>query len=315
MSAPIYLTGNRAGIQDFLDRFDVFLLDCDDKRIVFVTNNSTKSRAEYSRKLTDMGIPAVEDEIFSSSYSAAIYISRILTLPADKRTVFVLGEGGIGAELSAEGIRHIGGADSSLRREMTAADFGAIADGSALDASVGVVLCGLDRHVNYLKLALAFHYLQRGARFVATNTDSTLPSAGALFPGAGAVHAPLVRMLAGLRRGGGGGDAEPDAGPDDPAQPLVMGKPALTMLDAIEGRFHFDRARTCMVGDRLDTDIRFGVRGGLGGTLAVLTGVSRRQDWERERAPDADDDDDAKDAGPVRPGWWADRLTDLRAGM
>ncbi len=28
------------------------------KQIVFVTNNSTKSRAEYKKKLTGMGIPA-----------------------------------------------------------------------------------------------------------------------------------------------------------------------------------------------------------------------------------------------------------------
>ena len=120
------------------------------------------------------------------------------------------------------------------------------------------------------------------ALFLATNTDSTLPSSKSLFPGAGAVTAPLVRMLGGM-------------------EPLALGKPSAAMMDAIQGKFELDRARTCMVGDRLDTDIRFGIEGGLGGTLAVLTGVSTREEWEGEGAV-------------VRPGYWVDRLGDLRGG-
>jgi 4-nitrophenyl phosphatase len=51
------------------------------------------------------------------------------------------------------------------------------------------------------------------------------------------------------------------------------------MMDAIEGKFHFDRSKTCMVGDRLNTDIQFGIEGKLGGTLAVLTGVNKKEDF------------------------------------
>lgn len=72
--------------------------------------------------------------------------------------------------------------------------------------------------------------------------------------------------------------------------PLSLGKPSQAMMQAIEGKFKFDKKRTCMVGDRLDTDIRFGIEGGLGGTLAVLTGVSKEQEFLTEGAevvPDA----------------------------
>jgi 4-nitrophenyl phosphatase len=182
--------------------------------------------------------------------------------------VYVLGETGIEQELAAENVPYIGGTDASYRREMTPQDFGRISvgDPSAMDPEVGVVLAGLDFHVNYLKLALAFHYVRRGAIFLATNTDSTFPNAGSFFPGAGSISASLVRMLGGL-------------------EPISLGKPSQAMMDAIEGKFKFDRQRTCMVGDRLDTDIRFGIEGKLGGTLAVLTGVSSRDELFKAALP------------------------------
>lgn len=137
--------------------------------------------------------------------------------------------------------------------------------------------------MNYLKLAYALAYLRRGAKFLATNMDSTLPSAGSLFPGAGSIAAPLVAMMGGQ-------------------QPTALGKPSQAMMDAIEGKFQFDRAKACMVGDRLDTDIKFGLEGGLGGTLCVLTGVTRsEEDWEGE----------GKDVAPMA---WVRELGDLRGG-
>ena len=219
--------------------------------------------------------------MFGSSYSAAIYISRILDLPANKKTVFVLGETGIESELDTEGIRHIGGTDPALHRNMEAEDFDSIATGAALDPSVGVVLCGLDFHINYLKLSLAYHYLRLGAIFLATNIDVTLPSSSTVFPGAGACAAPLVTALGGMK-------------------PISLGKPSQAMMDAIESKFKFDKKKACMIGDRLDTDIKFGIEGKLGGTLCVLTGVTRGpEDWANE---------------DVVPSAWVDCLGDLRQG-
>ncbi|RAL02929.1 4-nitrophenylphosphatase [Aspergillus ibericus CBS 121593] len=299
--SPRYLTGDGAGIREFIDKFDVFLFDCDGvlwsgdhvfpgtnetlemlrskgKQVVFVTNNSTKSRADYNKKLTSLGIPSTTEEIFSSSYSASIYISRILTLPPTKRKVFVIGETGIEQELQSENVPFIGGTDPSYRRDITPEDYKAIAAGSSdlLDPEVGVVLVGLDFHINYFKLALAYHYIRRGAVFLATNIDSTLPNSGTLFPGAGSMSAPLIMMLG--------------------KEPVSLGKPNQAMMDAIEGKFRFDRSRACMVGDRVNTDIRFGIEGRLGGTLGVLTGVSSKEEFV---------------GGEVRPSVYLDKLADL----
>ncbi|KAJ9154915.1 Haloacid dehydrogenase (HAD) superfamily protein [Pleurostoma richardsiae] len=299
--APEHLSGDGAAINDFLDKFDTFLIDCDGvlwsgehvfdgvpetikllrskgKRTVFVTNNSTKSREEYVKKLESKGISSRVDDIFGSSYSAAIYIGRIMNLPTPKNKVFVIGEKGIETELQSENVPFIGGTDPAFRRDITDADFAGLADGSLLDPDVGVVLAGLDFHINYLKLATAYQYIVRGAKFLATNVDSTLPMNHAFFPGAGSIGIPLVNMTR--------------------QQPLALGKPSQAMMDAVEGKYHLDRSRTCMVGDRLDTDIRFGIEGKLGATLAVLTGVNKKEDWEHSSAE-------------VVPAYYVDKLSDL----
>lgn len=255
------------------------------KRVVFVTNNSTKSRTDYRKKLESMGIPATEEEVFGSSYSASIYISRILPQRhpelKKKPKVFVIGESGIEQELDSENVPHIGGTDPAYRRYIEPEDYKKIAAGdpSLIDPEVGVVLTGLDFHYNYFKICLAYHYIKRGAIFLATNIDSTLPSAGALFAGAGTMSAPLVKMLG--------------------EEPVALGKPSQAMMDAIEGKFKFDRSRACMIGDRANTDIKFGLEGKLGGTLGVLTGVSTKQEFLE---------------GDTRPHYYVDKLSDLLAG-
>ncbi|KFG86221.1 4-nitrophenylphosphatase [Metarhizium anisopliae] len=300
-SSPKYLTGDKAAINEFIDKFDTFLFDCDGvlwsgdhvfdrvpetimmlkargKRTVFVTNNSTKSREDYLQKISNLHIPCEKEDVFGSSYSAAVYISRILKLPPGKNKVFAIGEAGVEKELAAEGIPCLGGTDPNFRRDMTPKDFQALADGTALDPEVGVVLCGLDFHINYLKLSTALHYLRRGAIFLATNTDSTLPMHHSFFMGAGSIMIPL-QYASGTK-------------------PLELGKPSQAMMDAVEGKFQLDRSKTCMVGDRLNTDIKFGIDGKLGGTLHVLTGVHQKEDWDRE------------DAVAV-PAYYADKLSDL----
>lgn len=252
---------------------------------MFVTNNSTKSREDYKKKLQSMGIPASAEEVFGSSYSASIYISRILPQShpelRQKNKVFIIGEAGIETELDSENVPHIGGTDPRYRREVTPEDYKLMAAGdpSILDPAVGVVLIGLDFHFNYLKMCLAYHYVKRGAIFLATNTDSTLPSAGSLFPGAGTMSAPIIKMLG--------------------REPVALGKPSQAMMDAIEGKFQFDRSKACMVGDRANTDIRFGLEGKLGGTLGVLTGVSSEEEFLE---------------GDARPAYYVDRLGDLIEG-
>ncbi|KAJ3490611.1 hypothetical protein NLI96_g1302 [Meripilus lineatus] len=261
---------------NLLDKYDTWLFDCDGvlwegdrlidgatevlgilrrqkKSVLFVTNNATKSRKNYKKKFDKLSVEAHVDEIFGSAFAAAVYISSVIKLPKEKK-VYVIGMSGLEEELQEEGIVTLGGTDPA---DNTLTPFD-LKDWER-DPAVGAVLCGLDTSVNYTKLSKAFQYLIKdpNCAFLATNEDSTYPTADGLLPGAGAVSAPLRFAL----------------GKD----PVSIGKPAGTMLECIKAKHDFDPARTIMVGDRLNTDILFGQNGGLA-TLLVLTGITK--EWE-----------------------------------
>ncbi|KAK6536945.1 hypothetical protein TWF281_001152 [Arthrobotrys megalospora] len=270
-AAPRKLTGKKQEIDEFIDQFEYFLFDCDGvlwqgdvllpkvvetldmlrnkgKKLVFVTNNSSKSREAYSKKFAKFGIPVSVDEVFGSSYSTAVAISRVYRMPPGKR-VFVIGEEGVEHELAAEGIPFFGGSAPLPFPDDE------VAEHVGPDPSVWAVVTGLDRKISYAKLAMAGGYLRDpDVHFFATNTDSTFPTHGKLLPGAGTCSAPLILMTG--------------------RTPTSFGKPSLAMMESIERKYSLDRSKACMVGDRLNTDIKFGLKSGLKGTLAVLTGVS-----------------------------------------
>ncbi|MBA0569330.1 hypothetical protein Golob_006766, partial [Gossypium lobatum] len=96
-----------ANARALLDSVDAFLFDCDGviwkgdklfdgvpqtldmlrskgKKLVFVTNNSTKSRIQYANKFQSLGLSVNQDEIFSSSFAAAMYL-KVNQFPPHKK--------------------------------------------------------------------------------------------------------------------------------------------------------------------------------------------------------------------------------------
>ncbi|KAI3667409.1 hypothetical protein L6452_42466 [Arctium lappa] len=76
-------------------------------KLVFVTNNSMKSRRQYAQKFQSLGIPVTEEEIFSSSFAAAMYL-KVNKFPPEKK-MYVIGEEGILEKLKLAGFTRIGG--------------------------------------------------------------------------------------------------------------------------------------------------------------------------------------------------------------
>lgn len=199
------------------DRYDCFLLDLDGVlyrgdlpvphaaeavaalraaagRLVFMTNNSSRTPEQAADKLTALGIGASAPEVETSALATASLLAA-----RGGGSAFVVGEDGIRTALTGAGISVIDGEPETVDH----------------------VVVGWDRGVDYAKLKTASLLVERGAPLIATNADPSYPAPdGMLWPGAGALlsvitsttgatpevvgkpHAPLFE--AALRRAGGG---------------------------------------------------------------------------------------------------------------
>jgi len=167
---------------------------------------------------------------------------------------FVVGEEGLHSELNAVGIETEG---LQIGQHVRADELHNVPERPDIVA----VVAGMDQHVTMLKLSLAMHYArQPGCLFVATNRDSTYPSCHGLSPGTGAIISFLECCIG----------RPPD---------VVIAKPSAWIRENILEQLKLGPAEVAMVGDRLDTDIKFGNDGGLT-TILVETGINNAADCQ-----------------------------------
>lgn len=218
------------------------------KRLVFVTNNSNKSRRQYVHKFEMLGITVEKEEVFSAAFAAAAYLK---TQQLEGKAM-VIGGQGIVDELNEMYIEVDPGVFNAV--QCTETDWEEL----DIDPDCAAVIVGQDTSFTYAKLAYASLAIQRGAKFVATNPDAGDAIGPGLMPGAGAIVA-AVEKACGV------------------APEIYAGKPSAFLLELLKGN-HVDMTRTLVVGDRLDTDIAFGRAGGAGATVLTLTGVCGLED-------------------------------------
>ena len=118
---------------------------------------------------------------------------------------------------------------------------------------IDFVVVGMDRKFTYGKMYEAQQAIRAGARFIATNRDATYPVEGNVIPGGGSVVMAVATA------------AE--------QEPILIGKPSPEAGRLITHRAGVEPDEALIVGDRLETDIEVGRRGGLL-TCLVLTGIS-----------------------------------------
>jgi glycerol 3-phosphatase-2 len=195
-------------------------------RLAFVTNNASRTPTAVTELLTRVGVPAEVAEVTTSAQAAAHYLAQHLQAAA---RVLVLGTQAL--------------VDAVLERGLTPVT-------SAEDDPAAVVQ-GYSPEMNWRMLAEGTVAVRRGAMFVATNLDPTVPSLRGPLPGNGSLVAVLSSSTG--------------------VAPVATGKPDPTMH--AESVQRSGAQNPLVVGDRLDTDIEGARRVGCA-SLLVFSGVT-----------------------------------------
>ena len=207
-------------------------------KFVFATNNGTKTPVEYQQKLAQFGVEVDPSQVVTSAMGVAFMLAQ--KYPRGIK-VFMIGEEGIRQALEEKGFELL-----------------------SIDAAqqAQAVVMGIDRGINFEKVAEATLLVRAGVPFYATNTDRTFPTPRGEIPGSGA-WISVITSATGI-------------------DPIIAGKPFPYLMELSLERLGTSKQETLVVGDRLETDIAAGQAVGCP-TALVLSGVSTREqanDWK-----------------------------------
>lgn len=114
----------------------------------FLTNNSSRSRDDYIRKLARLGIAAEPEQLITSTHATVDYLRS--NLP-EARRLFVLGTPSMQAELGGLGF-------------------------SSCEDEPDAVVVGFDMTLSYERLCRAAWWISRGKPFLASHPDLVCPT-------------------------------------------------------------------------------------------------------------------------------------------
>ena len=132
-------------------------------QVLFLTNNSVKTREQIKDKLQSMNIPCSVDEIFTSGYMAVLYAqNKKLT------DIYICGSDGLKKEFENAGFIHT---DTEYAKN---------------------IIIGYNPDFSYKKLTEAFSVALNADYIIACNKERSFPgNDNKLFPGCGAMVAPI----------------------------------------------------------------------------------------------------------------------------
>jgi len=215
------------GADEFINR-----LITQKRKFLLLTNNPVYTPRDLAHRLNEKGIKIKENQIFTSALATAAFLGR--QRPNGK--AFVLGESGLTQAIH---------------------DIGYI----ITDINPDYVVLGETLAYNFEMIKKAIRLIHdKGARFIATNPDSSGPSEGGLVPACGAMAA-LIEKASGV-------------------SPLFIGKPNPLMMRTALNYLNVHSENTIMIGDRMDTDIVAGITSGMD-TILVLSGVTKKTDIDK----------------------------------
>lgn len=134
----------------------------ENKKFLFLTNNSGKTPRELRMKLANMGLEVDESHFYTSALATANFISS----QSPGCSAYVIGEPGLFAALYEAGI-------------------------TMNDVNPDYVVMGEVQNYNYETICRAVHHVRNGAKLIGTNSDITGPSDKGIIPSCRALVAPV----------------------------------------------------------------------------------------------------------------------------
>ena len=193
---------------------------------VYITNNASRGPAEVAGRLRAIGLETSEEDVLTSAQAAVALAGEYLKTGDP---VYVVGA-------------------ASFRDLVRRAGYTVV---ESADQSPVVVLHGHNPETGWRELSEAALAIANGARYIASNLDTSLPSERGLLVGNGSMVA-AVSSATGVT-------------------PVSAGKPEAAMF--LQAAERVGAKRPLAVGDRLNTDVAGAVAAGIP-ALHVLTGVS-----------------------------------------
>ena len=167
MDGTIYLGDNVIeGTYEFLE-----ILKKQDKRAMYITNNSSKAASQYVEKLEELGISAEEEDFFTSVNALVYNLNNI----HPKAKLFVLGTPVFEKHLEENGFEIV---REYYEEPEKKPDF---------------VILAFDMTLTYDKLKIACDYIVNGTEYWATHPDMVCPvKGGRVIPDAGSFVLLLI---------------------------------------------------------------------------------------------------------------------------
>lgn len=211
-----------------------------------LTNNSIFTARDLAARLSRSGIEVPEEAIWTSALATATFLAD----QVPNGSAYAIGEAGLTTALHAAGY-------------------------TLTETDPDYVVLGETRTYSFEAITKAIRLIKSGARFIATNPDTTGPSTEGPLPATGAVAAMITAAT--------------------DRSPYYVGKPNPMMFRSALNRIDAHSETTAMIGDRMDTDVVAGIEAGLE-TFLVLTGSTAADDVDRH---------------PFRPSHVVDSIADL----
>jgi HAD superfamily hydrolase (TIGR01450 family) len=133
----------------------------------YVTNNASRTPAQVAAHLRELGAPAEDHQVVSSSQAAGELLASMLPAGAH---VLITGSAALAHEIELVGLKPVH---------------------SAAESPVAVVQ-GFNPEIGWKDLAEASYVVAGGAQWFATNTDMSIPQARGMAPGNGTLVAAVA---------------------------------------------------------------------------------------------------------------------------